>query len=306
MRNSFHRPDKSLYFLILTFSLSWILILLFGINGGEWYSSAGKIVAIVYMIIPALVVFFLETIIYKDQIQEKYAIKFRPNRWFLVAWLIMPLAAILSLGISVTFPGIEYSSEMEAFFQRIEVTVNPGGVTQESSEEAPVHPFWFMLIEGLIAGITLNALFSFGEELGWRGFLLYQLKKFSFLKSALVIGLIGGIWQAPLVLLGHKYPQHPVIGIPMIILWTILLSVIFNFIRIKSGSVIATAIMRGTLNGVFGISFMFLSAGNDLTIGLAGLSGLISISIIIAIIYWLDQHIFHNKIFHKTIEEVIA
>jgi len=68
------------------------------------------------------------------------------------------------------------------------------------------------LLHGLFAGDTLNALFGFGEEAGWRGYLLHEWKHMQFWKASLFIGLIWGIWHAPLILLGYNYPQHSPTG----------------------------------------------------------------------------------------------
>ncbi len=53
-------------------------------------------------------------------------------------------------------------------------------------------PLLYMLPEVLISG-------PLGEELGWRAFLLTEVqKKYSLLKSGLIVGLIWGFWHFPL------------------------------------------------------------------------------------------------------------
>ena len=83
------------------------------------------------------------------------------------------------------------------------------------------------------------------EEIGWRGLLQRELGFMEFWKSSLTIGVIWGIWHAPIILQGHNYPEHPVIGVFMMTIWCILLAPIFSYIRLKSKSVIAAAIMHG-------------------------------------------------------------
>ncbi len=80
--------------------------------------------------------------------------------------------------------------------------------------------------------------------------------------------------------MGHNYPTYPVLGVFMMTAWCILLSPLFLYITIKAKSVIATAIMHGTVNGTAGISIMILEGGNELTVGLTGLAGFIAISLI--------------------------
>ncbi|HNR41018.1 MAG TPA: hypothetical protein PKL65_02205 [Bacteroidales bacterium] len=39
----------------------------------------------------------------------------------------------------------------------------------------PVHPFFVTIVEGLIDGITINAVAGFGDEPDWRGLMLREL-----------------------------------------------------------------------------------------------------------------------------------
>ncbi|MFZ5933087.1 MAG: CPBP family intramembrane glutamic endopeptidase [Patescibacteria group bacterium] len=151
----------------------------------------------------------------------------------------------------------------------------PPSIASEKFAGFGIPPMLLILIAGLVAGPTINALFAFGEELGWRGFLQKELAYLGFWKSSFLIGLIWGMWHIPLVIQGYNYPQHPFIGIGMVIIFAILLSPLFNYIRIKSNSVIAVAIMHGTLNAVAGISAAFVKGGSDLTVGIQGVSGFI-------------------------------
>jgi|GEM_PF-6474532 len=52
----------------------------------------------------------------------------------------------------------------------------------------------------------------------------------------------------------------------MMIIFCLLLSPIFSYIRIKSRSVVAAAIMHGTLNATRGLSIMVVKGGGDLVI----------------------------------------
>ena len=136
-----------------------------------------------------------------------------------------------------------------------------------------------------MAGITVNALAAFGEELGWRGFLLREFKALGFTRASLFIGIIWGVWHTPLILQGHNYPQHPVAGVFLMILFCTLLTPLLNYVTLKARSVIAAAIMHGTLNGTAGIAIMMVKGGTDLTIGLTGAAGLITLLIANIILY---------------------
>ena len=117
-----------------------------------------------------------------------------------------------------------------------------------------------------------------------------------FLKASLIIGFIWGIWHAPIILMGHNYPQHPAAGVLMMTILCILLTPLFLYVTIKSKSVIAAAIIHGTLNGTAGISILVISGGNDLTTGLTGLAGFTALIISLLILYLYDSKLTKEKI----------
>ncbi len=147
------------------------------------------------------------------------------------------------------------------------------------------------LIQGLFAGITINAVAGFGEELGWRGFLQKEFGYTGFWKSSAIIGLIWGIWHAPIIIQGPNYPQHPVEGAFMMVIFCLLLAPIFSYIRLKSKSVIAAAIIHGSLNATAGLAIIIVKGGNDLIIGVTGVSGFIVLLIVNLCIFLFDHSI---------------
>lgn len=297
--------NRTTLFLLLTLSTSYLLAGLFRLFGGEYDQTGGTVIAVVYMFIPMASALVVEKFIHKEKIKTSLMISFRINRWFFVAWLITPVMGLGAFGIGLLFPDVTYSPEMKGMFDRFEEVLTPEKLEQmrRSMDTFPIHPFWLTLIQGLIAGITVNAVAGFGEELGWRGFLVKEMKNRSFLSASLLIGLIWGVWHAPLILMGHNYPQHPNWGVLMMILWCILLSPLFLYITIKARSVIAAAIMHGTLNATAGLSIMLIEGGNDLTVGLTGLAGFISILLVLAGIFIFDHFISKEKIMSKQISD---
>ena len=164
------------------------------------------------------------------------------------------------------------------------------------ADASPLHPFWIGLLQGLIAGITINAVAGFGEELGWRGFLQKELGYWGFWKSSIIIGLVWGIWHAPIILQGHNYPEHPQAGVFMMIIFTLLLSPIFSYVRLKAKSVIAAAIIHGSLNATIGLPLMVIKGGNDLTVGATGLAGFIALALANVGIFIYDRYFAREKI----------
>lgn len=132
-----------------------------------------------------------------------------------------------------------------------------------------------LILQGIIFGSTINALIVLGEEVGWRAYLVNNLIHLGFYKSSLIIGFTWGIWYAPMILLGLKYPDHSFLGIFMMILFYILITPIMVFLTLKSKSVIIPSIFHGVLNALAGVPLILLSGGTDLTKGLTGIAGFI-------------------------------
>ena len=293
------KVNRTALFLMLTFVISFSLAGLYKLFGGQYESNLSRtILGVSYMFIPMICVIIVEKVIYKESLKANLLISFSINRWFFVAWLIMPVISLMAFSVSLLFPGVSFSPEMSGMVKRFEEMLTPEQMEQmkNSMKALPVHPVWISLVQGLIAGVTVNAIAGFGEELGWRGFLLKAFKEMNFLKASVVIGFIWGIWHAPLILMGHNYPQHPEYGVLMMIVWCILLTPLFLYITVKSKSVIAAAIMHGTLNATAGIAIMIIDGGNDLTVGMTGLAGFIALSVVLVLLYLYDSFISREKI----------
>ena len=249
--------NRTTLFLILTFVISYSLVGIYKLMGGGYTSSIGfTVFGVIYMFIPAVSAIIVKKFIHHEKLKTDLLISFKINKWFFLAWLVIPIIMFFTLGISLLFPDVIYSPEMSGFIKRFESILTPAQIEHMKNSLAtlPMNPIWLTLITGLIAGVTINAFAAFGEELGWRGFLLQEFKEMRFFKAAIIIGFIWGIWHAPWILMGHNYPQHPQIGVFMMTIFCILLTPLFLYITIKSKSVIAAAILHGTMNGTYGIS----------------------------------------------------
>ncbi|MFQ6072628.1 MAG: CPBP family intramembrane glutamic endopeptidase, partial [Methanosarcinales archaeon] len=249
-----------------------------------------------YMFVPMTAAIIVQKL-YRESVKD-LGVSFKFNRWWIVAWLLPPVIAFATLAVSLLFPSVEYSPEMAGMFERLREVLPPETIEQMRNQikTLPIHPIWIALVQGLIAGITINAVAAFGEELGWRGFLQKELGYMGFWKSSAIIGIIWGFWHAPLILQGHNYPQHPVEGVFMMTVWTLLLSPIFSYIRIKARSVIAAAIIHGSLNATVGLAIMVVKGGSDLTIGVTGLAGFIVLAIVNLSIFLFEHFLAREPI----------
>jgi len=299
-----NKINRTTLFLLLTFVISFSLVGLYNFFGGQYDNKvSATILAVTYMFIPMICAILVEKVIYKEKLKPNLFISFKINKWFFIAWLITPIMSFATLGISLLLPDVTYSPEMTGMVNRFEDMLTPEQLEQmkNASETMPIHPIWLALLQGLVAGATINAIAGFGEELGWRGFLLKSFKEMNFLKASISIGVIWGIWHSPLILMGHNYPQHPEIGVLMMTVWCILLTPLFLYFTVKAKSVIAAAIMHGTLNATAGIAIMVIDGGNDLTVGMTGLAGFISLVVVLFVLFIYDHMISKERIMTNSL-----
>ena len=285
------RFKKVILFVGLTFFANWLMAILFFAFGGKWGTAASLVMAAGYMFVPMVITIIVQKSIYKEPLKEPLGISFKLNRWFLIAWLLPPIIAFATIGVSLLFAGVEYCPEMTGLLERYKSIVTAEQLQQMQNFPSVFrsHPILMGLLLGLIAGVTINAVAGFGEELGWRGFLQRELGFLGFWKSSAVIGIIWGVWHAPLILQGHNYPQHPVTGIFMMVVLCVLLAPIFSYVRLRANSVIAAAIIHGSLNATAGISILMVKGGNDLTVGVPGLAGFIVLAAVNLGIFIYDR-----------------
>ncbi len=292
---------KSVQFVILTCVVSWIIaglaILVFGLHQAQGFVYT--IFAAAYMILPAVCSIVLQ-IVHREKPFRNLGISFKLNRWFVIAGIIPIVYTFLTLGINLLFPNVEFSAAYEGFFSSL--SAEQAEIAMRQTAMFP--PVVFLLIQlgsAIVAGYTINNFFGLGEELGWRGYLLKALKDKKLLPASFVIGAVWGLWHFPLILIGHNYPEHSVIGVGMMIVFCILLTPMMIYIVIKSKSVITASIFHGVNNAVGGISLLYLVGGNDLVNGITGLAGFIALLIMNIGFYLFDKYVTKENIFISVI-----
>ncbi len=111
-----------------------------------------------------------------------------------------------------------------------------------------------LIVVGLLGVIADAAFFSiaiyFGEEYGWRGFLQGELTKLGRVRGVFLVGVIWGLWHAPLIAMGYNYPGHPVEGIFLMTTFCVLLAFVLGYTVLKTGSIWVAALVHGLNNGL--------------------------------------------------------
>lgn len=133
-----------------------------------------------------------------------------------------------------------------------------------------------MLPLSIVLGPLINFVFGLGEELGWRGFLLPRLMPLGKPAAYLVLGLLWGLWHAPLILAGLNYPGQPLPGILMMCLVCLAFGAFLNEMTLHYRSSILAGFLHGAANAQgYGIWTWMFPGAAPLLGGAMGLVGVL-------------------------------
>ena len=255
----------------------------------------------VYMFFPMITALVLQAID-KEKFNHTGLVNFKIKWSWLVAWLLPVVMVFICILINGLMPGVELTYNAEQLISQYHVPEDQQEMVREQMGQIPAYiMIVIMVVSGLIAGVTINALAAFGEEYGWRNYLVGALREVKFWKAALFIGIVWGLWHFPLILMGHNYPNEPRWGVLLMVVMCILIGIIELYFVLKTKSMIVAAIMHGTVNAVSGMAIYLTLGGNDFLNGMVGLSGFITMALVILGIWIYDKYIAKEGICSQTI-----
>lgn len=253
---------RLILYLIITFGITYlvdfVLIYPFVKSISIGMQTLGQLLISFTMFIPAIGV-LLTRLLTKEGFRNAYIV---PNSWkrsipyFLFGWFGPVILTVL--GAIVYF--LVFPDTFDSDMGYMAAAIAASGV--EPTKEL----LWISVISQLVTGILLapllNAFTCFGEEWGWRGYLLPKMQeKLPMPLLLLVNGIIWGLWHAPLTAIGHNYGTgykgYPFTGILAMCLFCITLGVIFSYITIKTGSCLPAVFAHGSVNGFAAAGLIF-------------------------------------------------
>ena len=299
------RNKKVWLFILLAFLISWSVALvgyLFNVRYGSVVSIV--VLAVCYMPGPACATLIVQKLVYRDTLTPYgFTLKNISWRWLLITtlgfvWFIV-LGTFVVIGIlgnvfAVSLFGRIDFSEAALLHQITIFTHGAFGPVPEHLPIPPVVMFLLALVQGSVGGFTVSLPFTLGEELGWRGLLLRETQSWGVLKSNLFIGVVWGLWHAPIIVQGHNYPGHPFAGIFMMTLFTAALALPMAYCRFKSRTILGPGAFHGILNAIGPLTAFFVLGANPLFGFVAGIAG-ISVALLLTIaICFLDKRFIQN------------
>jgi len=119
----------------------------------------------------------------------------------------------------------------------------------------------------LTVGVIKNMGSTLGEEIGWRGFLIFELRKVMPFKAlAIVSGIIWAIWHFPLIHLIYGRGEHLLLHMSAFTIMIIGISVILAYYTFKSNSLWPAALYHSVHNIYIQKICTPLTISNDHTI----------------------------------------
>ena len=132
-------------------------------------------------------------------------------------------------------------------------------------------------------GAIVNGFFAFGEELGWRGWLVPALRPLGTWPALLISGVIWGLWHSPVILLGYNFGRTDATGVALMVGGCVAWGILFGWLRLRSGSVWPAVFAHGSLNAMGGMVLVLTASGHVPNLALAGPLG-VAAWIVIAVV----------------------
>jgi|GEM_PF-1047217 len=222
----------------------------------------------IYMWIPGV---FALVYMKKENIRCKVLQK--PTKYVAFA-LAVPLA-LCALGIVATLPFGTFSVQ-EALGAARAYHINFGSTSVDL-----LALFATLYVVAAVASVTINFAVALGEELFWRGYLWEKLKSQGFWKASLYIGLLWGVWHAPIIMLfGMNYPEHRYVGVIWMVVGSVLLSPLMLYFRLQDKSLMAPTILHGMINAFLPLSVVFFPTSSELLRAPLGVAGFIALLVV--------------------------
>ena len=292
MKNKFDFR-RIIIFILFSFGITWALALVIYFQGGLADLTPGTTIwflIVMAMFAPALATTFTRWITKEGWKDNYLKVNLKQNRrYWLIAWLVTPVLLLLGMGLYfVLFP--QYFDESFGGITKILTQT-----AQRLGKPIPISPQLFLVIQifqVILIGPIVNGIATFGEEFGWRAYLLQKFLPLGARKATVIVGFIWGIWHWPFLYMGYEYgfdyPGYPWLG-PVVFIWfTFIIGTILAWLTLKSRSIWPAVITHAALNGIAPLVLLLIKGQPNTLIGpgAVGLIASLPFAILALILLW--------------------
>jgi membrane protease YdiL (CAAX protease family) len=259
---------KALLFYGLTLAMVFVVALL---------PEASTEVAMFTPLLAVLIVLFVVT---RDGYTRKGLRSLGLHRLGLRAWPVAMLGPLLVLGLAY---GVVWSTGIARFAVPDRLIDGAAGLGV---------PVWLLapVATVIVPIFTLGLVTSFGEEIGWRGYLLPRLESLGAWRAVLLAGLLHAVFHLPIIFLTSLYHTggNKLIVVPLFLLSVTIAGMFLGYLRLRTDSVWPAVIGHSAHNVMWNAFGAFTVASSPVASEyLAGESGLLVILGYAALGGWL-------------------
>lgn len=251
---------RLLLFLAFAFGLTWIVFFAYVFSGNVWMadgtlSGMDQFVSL-GMLLPALAALLTrwltkEGFAVMGEGSLLLSISVREGKWkyyvlaILLPWIYFEMGYALMLLLSPKAFDPVYPTVLE--------------MTDQEQSLIFLQPL-MMMLNGVIGSFA-----AFGEEAGWRGYMMPKMIKLWGMKKAVIIGgILWGIWHWPLTYVGHNFGRdyfgYPFTGFAVMCLMCIFMGIILTYVTYKSQSIWPAVFLHAVNNASPSILQYFTNA----------------------------------------------
>lgn len=222
-------------FLLLTFGLAWIPFLV--VAASHLTPAAVALILLPLQFAPAIAAFLVRGPLFREGFADS-GIRLHLNRQSLssygLACVVVPLVLVVAGTLGLTLHLTTWAPDVSQAASALPI------------QEIPL-PSNLAGIVALVLGVSIvGALVTFGEEFGWRGYLLPRLMPLGQNRAILLSGVIWACWHLPLNLVYGA--NGGLLGFPFWLVWIVGLGVVLGWLRLRAQSVWPAAIMHSQVD----------------------------------------------------------
>ena len=249
-------------YLAFAFGFTWIIFFAYILSGNIW-AADGEISSVDQFVSLGMICPALAMLLTRYVTKENFAVTgkdsmllgicFKDKKWmyFVIAMLLPWIYVELGNGLTLLLSPEAFDAGYPALL----------GITDHERAIIYLQPIAVM-ISGMLVSFG-----AFGEEAGWRGYMMPEMIKLWGVKKAVFIGgIIWGIWHWPLTYIGHNFGRnywgYPFTGFVAMCVMCIFMGIILTFVTYRSGSIWPAVILHAINNSSLSILQYYINREN--------------------------------------------